>query len=351
MNDADVAMPSPSQPGRRTLLVRSLGLAVGGLIGATASRPALAQAATFPSRPLTLVVPFGPGGIADLTARVVAEAMGRSLGQPVVVDNRPGAGSIVASQAVAHAAPDGHTLLLMSNGHAVSASLFRKLPYDVQKDFAPVAPLGRFGLVACVGAGSRFRSLAELVAWARAQPGKLTIASIAVGSTQHLAAELFLQRAGLQAVLVPYKGSPAVVNALRAGEVDLAFEILGPILGQLKDPKGPNAPLRALAVTDDQREPALPEAPTLQESGLAGLRDLDITSWNALAAPAATPPELIQRLNRAAREALAQPAVAQRLRELGVRPEPGSPADLARLLASEIPRWRGVIDAAKIERQ
>jgi tripartite-type tricarboxylate transporter receptor subunit TctC len=288
-------------------------------------------------------VPFGPGGIADLTARTVTQAMAASLGQPIVVDNRPSAGSIVASQAVAHAAPDGYTLLLMSNGNAVSASLFRKLPFDVQKDFAPVSLLGSFALVACVGVNSRFKTLADLLGFARANPGKLSIASIAVGSTQHLAAELFLQRTGIQAVMVPYKGSPAVIGALRSGEVDLAFEILGPTMGQIK-----GGAVRALAVTDDRRDPLLPEVPTLQEAGVA---NYDVTSWNALAAPAGTPAEVIARLNRAAREALASPGVAQRLRELGVSPKAGSPAELGELLGSEIKRWREVIVAAKIEVQ
>jgi tripartite-type tricarboxylate transporter receptor subunit TctC len=299
--------------------------------------------APYPSRPITLIVPFAPGGIADLTARSVAQAMAASLGQAVVVDNRPSAGSIVASQAVAHAAPDGYTLLLMSNANAVSASLFRKLPFDVQKDFAPVGLLGSFELVACVGAGSRFRTLAELLTYGRANPGKLTVASIAVGSTQHLAAELFLQRSSLQAVVVPYKASPAVIGALRSGEADLAFEILGPTLGQIS-----GGALRALAVTGTQRNPALPKVPTMAEAGVA---DYNVASWNALAAPAATAPEVITRLNRAAREALTSPAVAQQLRRLGVHAQASSPAELAELLASEIKRWHGVIAAAKIELQ
>jgi tripartite-type tricarboxylate transporter receptor subunit TctC len=269
--------------------------------------------------------------------------MAVSLGQAIMVDNRPSAGSIVASQAVAHAAPDGYTLLLMSNGNAVSASLFRKLPFDVQKDFAPISLLGTFSLVACVGVNSRFKTLGELLSFARANPGKLTIASIAAGSTQHLAAELFLQRTGIQAVVVPYKGSPAVIGALRSGEVDLAFEILGPSLGQIK-----GGAVRALAVTDDRRDPLLPDVPTMQEAGVA---NYDVTSWNALAAPTGTPPEVITRLNRAAREALASPAVAQRLRELGVGPKAGTPAELSDLLGAEIRRWREVIVAARIELQ
>jgi tripartite-type tricarboxylate transporter receptor subunit TctC len=319
------------------------GMVLTGLSASTGARAQTVGSGAFPSRPITLMVPFAPGGIADLTARSVAQAMAASLGQPVVVDNRPSAGSIVASQAVANAKADGYTLLLMSNANAVSASLFKKLPFDVQKDFAPVSLLGSFELVACVGAGSRFRTMADLLAFGRANPGKLTIASIAVGSTQHMAAELFLQRSGVQAVVVPYKGSPAVIGALRSGEADLALEILGPTLGQIS-----GGAVRALAVTGAQRNPALPNVPTMVEAGVA---DYNVASWNALAAPAGTAPEVITRLNRAAREAIASPVVAQQLRSLGVHAQAGSPADLAELLTGEIKRWRGVITAAKIELQ
>ena len=170
----------------------------------------------YPDKPITLIVPFAPGGIADITARTVAQAMGATLGQTVVVDNRPSAGSIVGSSAVAQAAPDGHTLLLMSNANAVSASLFKKLPFDVQKDFAPIGTLAVFDLAVFVDAGSRYRSIADLLADAKARPGKLSIGTISTGSTQHLAAELFKSRTGIDAVVVPYKSTPAVLTALRA---------------------------------------------------------------------------------------------------------------------------------------
>jgi len=309
---------------------------------AMAAGPARAQTA-YPSRPVTLIVPFAPGGIADITARTVAQAMGQSLGQTFVVDNRPSAGSIVASQAVAKAAPDGYTLLLMSNGNAVSASLFKKLPFDVIKEFAPVSTLGFFELVICVARESRFTSLRELVAYGKANPGKLTLASITVGSTQHLAAELFKARTGIDAVVVPYKGSPAVLTALRAGEVDAGFEILGPTLPQIT-----GGALRALAVTGRRRNASLPEVPTAIEQGVASY---EVESWNALAAPAGTPPAVIERLQRAAQEALTKPEVGQRLAELGVRAQGGTPAQLQDLLASEIKRWREVIAVARIEPQ
>jgi Uncharacterized protein conserved in bacteria len=295
----------------------------------------------FPSKPITLVVPFAPGGVADLTARAVAEPMARSLGQSIVVDNRPSAGSIVASQAVARAAPDGHTLLLMSNSNALSVSLFKKLPYDTLRDFAPVGLLGVFDIGLFVPAGSRFSRLQDLIAYAKANPGKLTIATISAGSTQHLAAEMFKREAGIDALVVPYKGTPAVVSALRGGEADVAFEILAPVLGQVG-----GGVLRALAVSSDKRNPALPQVPTVQESGVLRYA---VASWNALAVPAATPAAVIARLNQAAREAVATPAVQQRLGVLGVRLASGTPAQLGDLLKSEIAHWGTVIRAAGIQ--
>ena len=317
---------------RRTLLVSAACVLVA---------PAALAQMRFPERPIALLVPFGPGGIADLTARAVAEAMSKSLGQPVVVENRPSAGSIVASQAVAAAKPDGYTLLLMSNSNAVSVALFGKLPYDTQRDFAAISTLGFFDIGLFVPANSRFATLRELIAFARANPGKLNVGTIAVGSTQHLAAKLFETVAGIDALVVPYKGSPAVLTALRTGEIDLAFEIVGPMLPQVAA-----GILRPLAVSSDQPNPALPVVPTAAQAGVA---NYDVASWNALAAPAGTPPEVIAQLNRAVREAVASQPVQDRLGKLGMRLRAGTPAELQALLSSEIRRWSDVIRAARIE--
>jgi tripartite-type tricarboxylate transporter receptor subunit TctC len=328
--------------------------------------PAAAQAA-YPARAITIGVPFGPGGIADLTARTVALAMSRTLKQPIVVDNKPGAGAIVGSQAVAQAAPDGYTLLLMSapraglrparppwgsskvakphllesNANAVSASLFRKLPFDAAKDFAPIGTLGVFDLALFVADGSELKTVGDLLADAKARPGRLTIGTIAVGSTQHLSAELFRQRTGIDVVLVPYKGTPAVLTALRAGEIDAAFEILGPWIGQVQA-----RAVRPLALTGDRRFAALPDVPTMREAGVA---DYEVASWNGLAAPATTPQAVIDRLNAAANDALGAPEVADKLASLGVRPQGGTPAQMRALLEREIAHWRQVITTAKIE--
>jgi len=307
---------------------------------AAAPRAGRAQS-PFPSRPITLLVPFGPGGIADLTARSVAEHMTKSLGQPVVVENKPSAGSIVASQAAVSARPDGHTLLLMSNGNAVSVGLFKKLPYDTLKDFAPITTLGYFDIGVFVAAPSRFATLQDLVAWARAHPGKLNVGSIAPGSTQHLSARLFETVAGIDALVVPYKGSPALLTALRAGEIDVAFEVLGPMVPQVAA-----GVVRALAVSSDKRNPALPDVPTVQQAGVAGY---NVASWNALAAPVGTPAEVIDKLGRAAREAVASPAMQDKLVRLGVRLQGSTAAEMQALLASEIKRWGAVIRSARIE--
>ncbi|MBL8347740.1 MAG: tripartite tricarboxylate transporter substrate binding protein [Rubrivivax sp.] len=327
--------PVSRQWSRRAALRLGAGVAV-----ACALPPALSQA-RFPERPISLLVPFGAGGIADLTARAVAEHMGKSLGQPVVVENKPSAGSIVASQAVATAKPDGHTLLLMSNGNAVSVGLFKKLPYDTARAFAPISTLGYFDIGLFVASNSRFATLRDLLAHARANPGKLNVGTIAPGSTQHLSAKLFETVAGVDMLVVPYKGSPAVLTALRSGELDVAFEIVGPMVPQVSA-----GVVRALAVSSDRRNPALPEVPTVQEAGLAGY---NVASWNALAAPAGTPPEVVERLGRAVREAVASPEVREKLGKLGMRLAGSTPAELQALLTGEIQRWGEVIRRAKIE--
>jgi tripartite-type tricarboxylate transporter receptor subunit TctC len=297
----------------------------------------------YPARPITLVVPFAPGGIADVTARAVAQSMAKTLGQPVVVDNRPSAGSIVASQAVANAKPDGYTLLLMSNSNALSVGLFKKLPYDTVKDLAPVSTLGFFDLGVFVSSGSRFASLRDVLLHAKEHPGQLKVGTIAVGTTQHLAGQLFQSVAGVELLTVPYKGSPAVLVALRSGELDVALEIVGPMVPQVK-----SGAVRLLAVTGDRPNPALPSVPTAQQAGLPGY---NVASWNAIAAPAATPAPVMERLNQAVQQALASPSVRSSLEPLGVRLQPSTPAQAQALVVNEIKRWGEVIRAAKIEPQ
>lgn len=300
----------------------------------------VAMAQAFPSKPIRIVVPFGAGGVADLTARTVAQKMSESLGQPVVIDNKPGAGGVVAGEAVAKAEPDGHTLLLMSNGTAVSAGLFKALPFDAVKDFAPISTLGTFDIAVLTAADAPYKSMAELLAFAKANPGKLNVGTINIGSTQNLAAELFKTRAGLDFVVVPFNGTPAVTTALRGKQVDVAVEILGPMMGQVQ-----SKALRVLAVMGDTRADQLPEVPTLMQSGVV---DFDVSSWNALAAPAKTPKEVIARLNREVQAAVSAPDVKKKLYELNVQAKGSTPEQLGALLQADIKRWGEVITRANI---
>jgi len=302
-----------------------------------------AAAQSWPARPIKLLVGFAPGGVADATARVVAQKLADILGQPVIVDNRPSAGGIVAAEAVAKAEPDGYTLLLLSNGNAVSASLFKSLPYDTRADFAPVGTLGFFDVAIVASPESRIDSLKELLAYAKAHPGKLNIGTINVGSTQNLAAELFVSMTGSDATIVPFKGSPALVTALRGNDVQVGFEMLSPILPQAKA-----GAVKILAVASDRRAPGLADVPTVAEGGVTGYA---ATSWNAIAAPARTPKPVIDRLNQAVNQALADPGVKEKLALQGVTARGGTPEDLRRLLESDTAKWRKVIEGAKIERQ
>lgn len=303
----------------------------------------LALAQSFPNKPLRVVVPFGAGGVADLTARIVAQKLNELLGQPVVIDNKPGAGGVGASDQVAKSAPDGHTLLLISNATAVSATLFKKLPYDSVKDFTPISTLGLFDIGVVVAADSKYKTLGELLADAKANPGKLNIGSINIGSTQNLSAELFKSVAGIDVQIVPFNGTPAVVNALRGQQVDAAVEILAPVMGQIK-----GGALRALAVTSEKRSAALPDVQTTKEAGLPAYLS---SSWNGLAVPSATPKAVVARLHKEIQTALADAEVAKKLRELNIEPRGMTPEQTTAFLQSEIKRWGDVIVKAKIPLQ
>jgi tripartite-type tricarboxylate transporter receptor subunit TctC len=303
----------------------------------------VAHAQTFPNKPIRIVVPFGAGGVADLTARTVAGRLAEQLGQSVVIENKPGAGGVVAAETVLKSEPDGHTLLLMSNGTAVSAGLFKSLPFDTLKDFAPISTLGTFDIAIVVPVDSRFKTLGELLAHARSNPGKLNVGSINIGSTQNLAAELFKSTAAMDAQIVPFNGTPAVVTALRGGQIDAAVEVLGPVMSQVQAKA-----LRVLAVTGEKRSASLPDVPTARESGLSSFV---AASWNGLAAPARTPRPVIERLQREVVAALANPDVRRRLADLNVEAQSSSPEQAAALLASEVKRWGEVIVRARIPQQ
>ena len=302
-----------------------------------------AWAQIFPSKPIKIIVPFAAGGVADLTARAVAQKLSESLGQSVIVDNKPSAGGIVAGDLVAKADADGHTLLLMSNGTAVSTGLFKSLPFDAGKDFAPISMLGTFDIAIVAAEDGKFKTMQELIAFARSNPGKLNVGTINVGSTQHLAARLIESAGNLDWQVIPFRGTPDVIAALRGGTVDAAVEILAPVMGQINAKA-----VRALAVMGAKRAARLPDVPTLSQAGISGAT---ASSWNALAAPSKTPRDVIIRLNKAVADALNSPDLKAKLADLNVDAQASTPEALSNLLATETRRWSDVIERTKIERQ
>ena len=325
---------------KRRFLAAAAALGLGGAL----PRLAVAQAG-FPSRPLKIVVPNAAGGAADLTARTFGQQLSASLGQAVIIDNRPGAGGVVAGEVVAKSEPDGHTLLLVSSGTAVSAALFKQLPFDTLKDFAWVSTMATFDLAIVVAEGGRFKSLAELLAYANANPGKVNIGTPNVGTTQNLAAELFKATAGIDVQVVPFNGTPPVITALRGGQIDAGLDILGPLMPQISAKA-----LRPLAVLGDKRAPQVPDVPAARESGGA-LVNFKASSWNGLAVPAKTSRDVVARLSREVQAAAAQPDVKQHLLELNLVALGSTPEQLGTLMASEVKRWSDVIAQAKIPRQ
>ena len=313
------------------------------LLGALCLAPLLALAQAYPSKPVHIVVPFGPSGVADITTRTIAPKLGDELGQPIVVDNLPGAGGIRAAEAVAHAEPDGHTLLLLTNGNAVSQALFKSLPYDPANDFAMISTVGYFSMVIVTGAQSQLKSLRDVITTAKANPGKLNVGTITPGGTQHLAGELFLSTAGLEALVVPHKTTGEVIVAVRNGNVDLAVDFIAPLISAIR-----SGQLRALAVTAAKRFPGLADVPTVIEAGVPGY---DVASWNALAAPAKTPRPVIDKVRAALIKALAAPEVQKRYADLGVEGRASTPEELKDFYAAETRRWTRVVERAGIPKQ
>jgi tripartite-type tricarboxylate transporter receptor subunit TctC len=291
-----------------------------------------AQAQGFPNKPVTLVVGFAPGGSADILARLLAQKLSASLGQQVLVDNKPGAGATIATALVAASPADGHTLLFVTSGHAGSGALYTKLPYDPQKAFAPVAKVGATPVVLVVPAASAYRSLGDVLQAARKAPGKINYAAGGGGATTTSLAAEFLQNATqVELQAIPYKGSGPALTALLAGEVDLGFDIPTSALPHLRAGK-----LHALAVTSKGRSAVLPEVPTVAESGLPGF---EVTGWFGVLAPAATPAAVLARLNKDVNDALNLPDVKERLASLGVEAGGGTAADFARLIEADSLRY------------
>jgi tripartite-type tricarboxylate transporter receptor subunit TctC len=310
------------------------------LAAAIVASSSLAHAQAYPDRPIRIVVPYAAGGAVDIVARSVGQPLGESLKQPVIVDNRPGASANIGMEMAAKAKPDGYTLLMASNGIATNMALFPNLAFDGQRDFAPVAKIGYAPLVIVVPASSPAKSLKDLIAMAKAEPGKLTYASAGNGSSGHLAGELLKSTAQIDVLHVPYKGgAPAITDLL--GE-RISFMPINPVevLPHIRAGK-----LRALAVASDKRFPLLPEVATASEAGLPGY---EATVWWGLVAPAATPQGIVRQLNAEANKALADPSVAGKLNELGVILTPGTPEQFAAFVKSQTELWSGVIKSAGI---
>ncbi len=304
---------------------------------ATLAQPATeAYGQTYPSKHVRLVVGFAPGGPADVLGRIVAQKLAETLKQPVVVENRPGAGGTIGAAAVASAPPDGYTILLVSSGHAGSAALYSKLPYDTIKSFTPVVALAATPVIVVANSASPYRSLKDLVAAARATPGKLNYGGGGGGATlTNLAAEVFRSGAKLDVVPVNYKGSGPALTALMGGEIDFVFDTVSGSIGQVKSGK-----LRALAVTSKQRSTALPEVPTVAETVLPGF---EVIGWFGILAPAGTPAPVVDRLNRDLNAILQTQETKDRLKDLGTEPLGGTPGDFGKLIESETARWGDVI--------
>jgi tripartite-type tricarboxylate transporter receptor subunit TctC len=299
--------------------------------------------AKYPDHPVRFVVPFAAGGVADTTARIVADKLSEKLGQRFYVENQPGAGGIAAARTVLSAAPDGYTLIMLTNGTAVSVSLFEKLPFDPVKDFAPVSSLGFFDFAFVTSASSGFKTLAEFIAAAKAKPGTLNVGTINVGSTQNLSAELFKTSANIDFTLVPFRGNHEAEVALLQGNLSLVIDSYSVLQGNIVDGK-----LRALASSGGTRSESTPELATVRESGVT---EYDVVSWNALFARAGTPPDIIKTLNAALRDILGDAETKKKLLALGIDGKSGAPEDIERRLQSDIEKWRAVIEKAKIPKQ
>ncbi|HEY4066416.1 MAG TPA: tripartite tricarboxylate transporter substrate binding protein [Burkholderiaceae bacterium] len=314
---------------RRSALTLALGAAA-----SAGTLPALAD--TWPSRPIRLIVPFPPGGTTDIIARLVGQKLSEALGQPVVVDNRAGAGGIMGSDNVAKSPPDGYMLLMASSGPIVIVpALQPKLGYDPVRDFAPVSIIGTVPTMLVVNPNVPAKNVAELIALAKARPGKLNFASTGIGATPHLAGELFKSMAGVDIGHIPYKGSAPALTDVMGGQVDMMFEQISAAM-----PYAQSGKLRALAVGSAKRVAALPDLPTISESGLPGF---DVVSWFGIMAPGGTPAPIVARLNAELVKIMHQPEVANRLTSLGAEPSGTSSQAFAQTIESELPRWAAVI--------
>lgn len=306
------------------------------ILGAGAAR------ADYPERPVRVFLSYAAGGIADVTMRLVAQKLSEKMGQQFVVENRPGAGGINSAMAVKTAAADGYALLLNGNASAISVSLFKSLPFDVLKDFASISVMAQFDMLLATRADGDIGTVAKLVERARAEPGKLNFGTVASGSTQHLAAEMFKGMTGIQVATVTFRSTPDLITALLRGDVDAGFDFYAAFSSTLQDNK-----LKILASAGERRATYLQDVPTVKESGWP---DYVVSSWNALSAPAGTPPAVIAKLNREVNEALKAPDLQARAVQFGMEAVGSTPEAMTQRMISDIARWRGVIEKLGLQK-
>ncbi len=315
-----------------------------GLMLASASAlsvPALAQTA-WPTKPIRVIVPFGAGGVADITVRIVTERLGDKLGQRFVIENQPGPGGINAARAVLAGGNDGHTLALFSNGTAVSVNMFKDLRFDPVKDFTPISTLGFFDFILATNASSRYKTLKDFIDYGKANPGAMNVGTVIAGSTQNLSAELLKTSTGLDFRIVPFRNTPDLMLSLTRGDVDLMIDSFASLKTMLDDKQ-----VRALATSGPVRTIVTPDLPTAQDAGAPGY---DVTSWNALFAPAGTPAEVIAKMQAALAEVLGEVEIKRKLLELGIEAKALGGAELSKRLDADIVKWSDVIAKAGIQK-
>ncbi len=327
---------------KSTITRREATLAFAAAATGIGARPVRAQS-KYPTRPVRVILPFGAGGVADVTARLVFEAFGNKLGQRFVIENNPGAGGISAARAALSGGKDGYTLILLTNGTATAVPLFNHLPYDPVKDFVPISTIGYFSCVFMVNASSPFQTLADFLKADKEKPGAVNVGTINVGGTQNLTAELFKSKANAKFVIVPFRTSPDVVVGLLRNDVQLDIDFYAALKPTLDGGKG-----RAIATSGTHRSPELPNVPTVQEAGVAGF---DVVAWNGLYAPAGTPQDVIDILNKGLHEVLAEADLKKRALDLGIDARASSPAELDERMRADIAKWGAVIADAHIPKQ
>jgi len=302
-----------------------------------------ARAETYPSKPVRIIVPYGPGGIADVTMRLVAQNLSKHLGQQFFIENRPGAGGVVGMQAAREAAADGYTLVMVGGGLTIAKALFKSLPYNIETDFVPISTTAFYGLVITTKAGSPYKTIKDVIANAKAHPSTLNFGTINAGSAQNLSASLFRTMAGLDVTIVPYKTTPDLTSAVLRGDVDVAFEYFVGFQSSII-----NGQMTVLATTARERASNLPEVPTVIESGLPGY---EVTSWNGLAVKTGTPADIVTRLNQAIIEALKSPEVQKFSNDAGMDARGMSSDDLRNRIKADVLKWSHVIAVAGIRKQ